>query len=145
MLNSEVEFLPNKAELSRRAVSNEGMTRAELSVLLSYSNMSFDLELSTAKLDDHYFVKYLFNYFPEIMRDKFKEGIINHTLCVEIIRTIITNKLVNQLGGPLISSIKTETGFVMTILLAIPGLLLLLYLNNKYGFSNTPSTDKPSS
>jgi len=110
LLNSEVEFLPNKAELSRRAVSSEGMTRAELSVLLSYSKMSFDLELSSAKLDDQYFEKYLFNYFPEIMRDKFKEEIIIHPLRVEIIRTIITNKLVNQLGGPLISSIKNETG-----------------------------------
>ena len=110
LLNSEVEFLPNKAELSRRAVSNEGMTRSELSVLLSYSKMSFDLELSSANLDDKYFEKYLFNYFPELMHEKFKEEIINHPLRVEIIRTIITNKLVNQLGGPLISFIKSETG-----------------------------------
>ncbi len=110
LLDSKVEFLPNKSELSRRIISNEGMTRSEIAVLLSYSKMSLDLELSSAKLDDKYFDKYLFEYFPERMREKFKYEIENHPLRAEIIRTVITNKLGNKLGGPLISSIKRETG-----------------------------------
>ena len=111
LLDSEVEFLPGKSELSRRTIANEGMTRPELAVLLSYSKMSLDVDLSSASLaEDKYFEKYLFDYFPQIMRKKFKEEIENHPLRQEIIRTVITNKLVNQLGGPLISSIKKETG-----------------------------------
>jgi len=48
-------------------------------------------------------------------------------------------------GGSLVKMMGWDMYFVMTILLAIPGLLLLLYLNHKYGFSNNPSADKPSS
>ncbi|GAB4162260.1 MAG: NAD-glutamate dehydrogenase [Rickettsiaceae bacterium] len=111
LLDSEVEFLPNKAELSRRAIAGEGMTRPELAVLLSYSKMSLDFDLTAAVLtNDKHFQTHLFEYFPEMMRDKFKEEIENHPLRQEIIRTIITNKLINQLSGPVISSIKRETG-----------------------------------
>lgn len=111
LLNSEVEFLPNKSELSRRAVSNEGMTRSELSVLLSYSKMSLDVDLSsTSFTEDEFFKKHLYNYFPPLMQEKFADEIDNHPLKQEIIRTVITNKLVNQVGEPVISSIKKETG-----------------------------------
>ena len=44
------------------------------------------------------------------MREKFAEEIKNHPLRHEIIRTVINNKLVNQIGGPVISSMKKETG-----------------------------------
>jgi glutamate dehydrogenase len=111
LLNSEVEFLPNKSELSRRSVSGERMTRPELSILLSYSKMSLDVNLAESSLaEDEYFNKYLYNYFPALMREKFANEIESHPLKQEIIRTVITNKLVNQLGGPVISSIKKETG-----------------------------------
>lgn len=111
LLDPEVEFLPNKSELSRRAVAKEGMTRAELSVLLSYSKMSLDADLADSSFTkDEYFESHLYNYFPEMMREKFAEEIKNHPLRNEIIRTVINNKLVNQIGGPVISSIKKETG-----------------------------------
>lgn len=111
LLDSAVEFLPNKVEISRRAIANEGMTRSELSILLSYSKMSLGLGLADESFaNDKYFEKHLFNYFPEIMRKEFKEEILNHPLRAEIIRTVIINKLVNHLGGALISSIKSETG-----------------------------------
>ena len=111
LLDPEVEFLPNKSELSRRAVAKEGMTRAELSVLLSYSKMSLDADLADSSFTkDEYFESHLYNYFPEMMREKFAEEIKNHPLRHEIIRTVINNKLVNQIGGPVISSIKKEIG-----------------------------------
>ena len=111
LLDPEVEFLPNKSELSRRAVAKEGMTRAELSVLLSYSKMSLDADLADSSFTkDKYFETHLYNYFPPMMQEKFTEEIKNHPLRHEIIRTVINNKLVNQVGGPVISSIKKETG-----------------------------------
>ncbi|PCJ25470.1 MAG: glutamate dehydrogenase [Rickettsiales bacterium] len=111
LLDAENEFLPNKSELSRRSIAGEGMTRAELAVLLSYSKMSVDTSLATSSLaDDAYFQKYLFEYFPQVMREKFSKEIEAHPLRQEIIRTVITNKMVNQLGGTEISSIKRETG-----------------------------------
>lgn len=111
LLNSEVEFLPNKAELSRRFIAREGMTRPELAILLSYSKMSLDFNLTQSNLtDDEYYKNDLLEYFPQMMQEKFKEEIENHPLKNEIIRTVVTNKLVNQLSGPVISSILMETG-----------------------------------
>ena len=45
LLDPEVEFLPNKSELSRRAVAKEGMTKQSYP-LLSYSKMSLDADLA---------------------------------------------------------------------------------------------------
>ena len=48
-------------------------------------------------------------------------------------------------GGSLVKMMGWDMYFLMTILLAIPGLLLLVYLNYKYGFSNNPSVEKTHS
>ena len=44
------------------------------------------------------------------MQEKFREEILSHPLKHEIIKTVVINKIVNQLGGPLISITKRETG-----------------------------------
>ena len=111
LLDREVEFLPNKAELSRRSIANERMTRPELAVLLSYSKMSLDRDLNSFQLTkDKHFKNHLLKYFPKIMQEKFKDEIENHPLKQEIIRTVIANTMINQLGGSVISAIKRETG-----------------------------------
>ena len=111
LLNREVEFLPTMSEISRRTVTKERLTRPELSVLLSYSKMLVEKQLINSNIaDDEYLEKYLVQYFPPLMRDKFNHEIMIHPLKKEIIITIITNKLVNQLGGPLVTAIKKETG-----------------------------------
>ncbi len=110
LLNRKVEFLPSKAELTKRALSKEGMTRPELSVLLSYSKMYIEKKLLESSIaDDSYFNTILYNYFPLLMQKKFYEEIEKHPLRREIIITIITNKIVNQLSGPLIRTIQIET------------------------------------
>lgn len=114
LLNREVEFLPALSELSRRAIAREKITRPELAVLLSYSKMLVEKQLMCSNIaEDKYFQKYLFNYFPHLMRDKFSNEILNHPLKKEIIITVIANKLVNQLGGSLITDIEKETGGVL--------------------------------
>jgi glutamate dehydrogenase len=111
LLNREVEFLPTSSEISRRTVTKERLTRPELSILLSYSKMSVEKQLINSNIaNDEYLEKYLLQYFPPLMRNKFNHEIMIHPLKKEIIITIITNKLVNQLGGPLITALKKETG-----------------------------------
>ncbi|MDC0864578.1 NAD-glutamate dehydrogenase [Rickettsiaceae bacterium] len=111
LLDSKVEFLPDKSEISKRIIAKKGMSRPELAVLLSYTKMSLEKELFPYSFrEDKYFRQYLFDYFPKVMHEKFKEEIENHPLREEIIKTIVANKLVNQLGGLLIHSIKKETG-----------------------------------
>lgn len=111
LLDREVEFLPDSTELSRRSVLKQNLTRPELSVLLSYSKMLVDKELKETEISkDPYFDRFLQNYFPVSMHKKFAKEIANHPLKNEIISTVVTNKLVNQLGGPLINELRSETG-----------------------------------
>lgn len=111
LLDRKVEFLPDGAELGRRAVTKQGLTRPELAVLLSYSKMSVKKELANTDIaEDEYLQTRQLSYFPPIMQERFKEQIINHPLKKEIIITMAAGKLVNQIGGALISSIRKETG-----------------------------------
>lgn len=111
LLDRTVEFLPSEAELHKRALAKERMTRPELAVLLSYSKMSIYNELAASNLtNDKYFESYLINYFPSLMQERFSQEIFLHPLREEIIRTVLTNKIINQLGGALLSNIKRETG-----------------------------------
>ncbi|BFD45696.1 MAG: NAD-glutamate dehydrogenase [Rickettsia endosymbiont of Sergentomyia squamirostris] len=110
LINRTVEFLPTQEELSKRAVNKENMPRPELCVLLSYSKRSVYHDLITATFSkDKYFESYLINYFPKLIQEKFREEILAHPLKHEIIRTVVTNKIVNQLGGPSLNLIKRET------------------------------------
>lgn len=83
LLDRAVEFLPNEAELTRRSIAKEGLTKPELAVLLSYSKMSVCKELVNAKLtDEEYFEDYLINYFPKLCKkDSGKKFLITH--CVK--------------------------------------------------------------
>ncbi len=111
LIDRTVEFLPTREELNRRVLNKESITRPELCVLLSYSKRSVYHDLITATFSkDKYFESYLINYFPALMQEKFREEILSHPLKHEIIRTVVTNKIINQLGGPSLNLIKRDTG-----------------------------------
>ena len=98
-LNPKVEFLPNKAELSRRKQNNLGISCPEVSVLMAYSKRAVYNNIITSALpDDVFYQKYLFDYFPVQMREVFVEEIKNHPLKREIIATCATNDLINYIG-----------------------------------------------
>ena len=111
LLQREVEFLPTTNELMQRANNGEKLTRPELSVILSYSKMFVKKDLENSKITtDDYFESWLIDYFPKIMQRKFKEEILNHPLKDQIILTIITNRLVNQISGPILNALIQDTG-----------------------------------
>lgn len=114
LLDRKMEFLPSKTELLRRSANKECITRPELAVLLSYSKMSVGNAIADALLvDEKYFQLYLLDYFPPLMQERFREEILTHPLKREIIKTVVTNKIVNQLSGPIINTIERETGAQM--------------------------------
>lgn len=110
LLDRAIEFLPDDAELNRRSIAKETMSRPELAVLLSYSKMSVYNEIIKTDLSqDKYFESLLIEYFPQIMQERFRDVILNHPLRKEIINTVITNNIINQLGGTLINTLRRET------------------------------------
>ena len=111
LLNREVEFLPSDKEITRMSKVGERLSRPELSVLLSYSKMSIYNELLESTIaDDTGSEELLINYFPPMMREKFREEILAHPLRKEIILTILTNKIINEMGSPIIEHIQSDTG-----------------------------------
>lgn len=111
LLNREVEFLPSDKEISRMSKVGEGLSRPELSVLLSYSKMSIYNELLDSTIaEDPGSEDLLINYFPPLMRERFREEILEHPLKKEIIFTILTNKVINEMGSPIIEHIQSDTG-----------------------------------
>jgi glutamate dehydrogenase len=99
ILDRATEFLPDDAEISRRAALNLGFTRPELAILLNYGKIYLshlliktDIESETRSLS------YLEEYFPSQMQDKFGTYIRKHPLRKNIIVTNISNEIVDRLG-----------------------------------------------
>ena len=110
ILDRKVEFLPDDKNLADRERNLEKLTRPELAVILSYNKMSCSKKIiSSDILAQDYFKKFLIEYFPKMIQDQFKEFILSGPLSKEIIATVITNKFINRLSGPLVNYIESST------------------------------------
>ena len=110
-LDRTLETLPDIDEAQDRMRKDQPLTRPELAVLLCYSKIVFYnalLESEIPDMDSNN--NWLFNYFPEKLRDKYKKDILNHRLRREIIATQITNSVLNRLGPVFIYRCMDRTG-----------------------------------
>ncbi|MBL6928366.1 MAG: NAD-glutamate dehydrogenase [Rhodospirillales bacterium] len=111
LLNRAVEFLPDEEALAERRAAKLGLTRPELSVLVPYAKLWLYEELLASDLpDDPRLVNDLVRYFPEPLQDTYRPFIESHRLRREIIATIITNSMVNRVGGTFVMRLMEETG-----------------------------------
>ncbi len=102
-LDRAVEFLPDDEEIEQRRREGRGLTRPELSLLLSYGKIALNHALSeTGSADDPYLARELERYFPQDFRRTFKDRIKRHRLRREIIITATTNSIVNRIGPALL-------------------------------------------
>jgi glutamate dehydrogenase len=100
LLNRELEFLPSDEELQARRDRGEGLTRPELSVLLSYSKITLYQQLLDSDVpEDAWLSDEAVSYFPAPLRDRFAKLVPQHRLKREIIATQVTNSLVNRMGA----------------------------------------------
>jgi glutamate dehydrogenase len=111
LLDRGLEAMPTDAEMSDRLRSNRGLTRPELAILLSYSKIALSEDLLHSRVtDEPELEKWLFEYFPPILRDRYAIDIQQHRLRREIISTALTNAIINR-GGPSIAvRLADETG-----------------------------------
>ncbi|HEY3872946.1 MAG TPA: NAD-glutamate dehydrogenase [Actinocrinis sp.] len=110
-LNRELEFLPGERTLAERRQAGLGLTQPELSVVLAYTKITLEDELIGSDLPEDPFLKgELFGYFPEALRERFRDRIEAHPLRREIITTQIVNNLVNNAGTTFVFRMREETG-----------------------------------
>ena len=108
-LNRAIEFLPNDDEIARRRTRKAGLTAPENAVLLAYAKMAvFDDLVASDLPDDPYFNRALKAYFPQVLSEKFGEGIVKHPLKREIIATFVANTVVNRTGATFVNFLMAE-------------------------------------
>ena len=111
LLDRTIEQLPSDAELAERRQKRQHLTRPELAVLLAYAKIALYFELiGSPVVDDPYLSRVLADYFPEAMRERFREEIETHALRREIIATMLANAAINRGGSTFIIRLKEETG-----------------------------------
>ncbi|AWV07187.1 NAD-glutamate dehydrogenase [Marilutibacter maris] len=111
LLDRQIEFLPSDAELAERKARGQGLTRPELSVLLSYAKLVIYQQLLESDIpEDPYLSKELVRYFPQPLQKKYAGSMEHHRLKREIIATAVTNSMVNRMGATFTLRMTEDTG-----------------------------------
>ncbi|TFH80945.1 MULTISPECIES: NAD-glutamate dehydrogenase [Pseudomonas] len=110
-LDRAIEYLPTEEQLTERAATGKGLTRPELSVLISYSKIDLKQQLLDSRVpDDDYLTRDMETAFPPSLVSKFADAMRRHRLKREIVSTQIANDLVNHMGITFVQRLKESTG-----------------------------------
>lgn len=111
VIDRDLEQLPDEDALRERVARGRGLTRPELSLLLSYGKITLYKELIDSDVpEDPYLSRELKDYFPDALSDRFSELMKEHRLWREIIATKVTNSIVNRMGAHFAMRLKEDTG-----------------------------------
>ncbi len=110
-IDRQLEFLPSDEELGERKVQGKGLTRPELSVLLSYSKAILKECFADADFPaDALLARVVDSAFPERLRREYGEEIQQHQLYAEILATQLANGIVNRMGLNYMTRLQKATG-----------------------------------
>jgi len=110
-LNRALEFLPDDDALNERKNSGRGLTRPELSVLISYSKAELKETLAqSAIVKDPYLSQELYTAFPPQLVESYTEALSQHRLHREIIATQLANHMINMMGINFADRLRVSTG-----------------------------------
>jgi len=111
VLDRALEYLPSAEEVEERVRTGEGLTRPELSMLLSYSKIALSGQLIQSDVpEDPYLSRELDRYFPDRLSRRYADLLAEHRLKREIIVTATTNSIVNRMGPTFVSRTQHDTG-----------------------------------
>jgi len=111
LLNREIEFLPDEAEIDERRSRKLGFTRPELAVVLSYAKIDLYNGLidSEVSLEDFLAIDPQ-RYFPPVLRQRYADLLAGHRLSRQILATLVANALVNRMGPAFVKRVQLDTG-----------------------------------
>ncbi|MDK2777458.1 MAG: NAD-glutamate dehydrogenase [Pseudomonadota bacterium] len=113
-LNRALEFLPGEDVLLERKAASLGLTRPELSVLVSYTKADLKEQLNRPQItEDPYIDRILETAFPQALSRQFHEPLYRHRLRGEIIATQLANDMVNYMGITYVNRLHDSTGATM--------------------------------
>lgn len=111
LLNREIEFLPDEAQIDERRKLKLGFTRPELAVVLSYAKIDLynGLINSEESLEDFLAIDPQ-RYFPSVLRRRYSDLLAGHRLSRQILATLVANDLVNRMGPAFVKRVQLDTG-----------------------------------
>ena len=110
-LNRKLEFLPSDDAITERKSLGHGLTRPELSVLISYVKGDLKETLINSSLpDEKHLADEITEVFPKQIISKFHKELTSHRLRREIISTQVANDMVNHMGITFVERLKQSTG-----------------------------------
>ncbi|HTD28108.1 MAG TPA: NAD-glutamate dehydrogenase domain-containing protein, partial [Xanthomonadaceae bacterium] len=110
LLDRQLEYLPSDADIADRMSRGQGLTRPELSILLSYAKIVVFQQLLVSDVpEDNFLSAELARYFPQPLREKYGEHMQRHRLRREIIATVVTNTIVNRMGASFMLRMQDDT------------------------------------
>ncbi len=117
-LNRNLEFLPSDSVLADRKNQSLGLTRPELSVLISYAKAELKDALNCDLISgDAYLAQAVETAFPQTLVGQFKDPLYSHRLRSEIVATQLANDVVNRMGITFVNRLKDSTGARITDIL----------------------------
>lgn len=110
-LNRGLEYLPDDETMAERKLKGQGLTKPELSILISYAKADLKEQLNNADISqDPYLSKIVETAFPERLVKQYKNQVMNHKLHSEIIATQLANDIVNYMGITFVNRLIESTG-----------------------------------
>jgi glutamate dehydrogenase len=111
LLDRDLEYLPDEAEIDERRQKKQGLTRPEIAVILSYAKIDLynGLAESGSTLED-FLTTDPQRYFPPVLRRRYQDLIPGHRLSREILATLIANNIVNRMGPAFVQRLQHDTG-----------------------------------
>lgn len=112
VIDRDLENLPDNETLTERVVrTRKGLTRPELSVLITYAKSMLKESLVESDItEDPLMSGFVEKAFPDEFVDRFREALSSHQLRREMIATQWANDLVNHLGPSYIYRIEESSG-----------------------------------
>jgi glutamate dehydrogenase len=110
-LNRALEFLPSDEDIAERRQAKTGLTAPEAAVLLAYSKMWLADEFLASDLpEDPWIATALERYFPQRLRETYRNVTARHPLKRDIIATYVVNSMINRVGPTFVHRLMETTG-----------------------------------
>lgn len=111
LIDAELEFLPSEQELFERKTVGKGLTRPEIAILYAYNKSILKGQILDSDVpEDPYLSAALSLAFPKVIREKYHQAMQKHSLSREIIATLLSNAVVNEMGFTFVNQLHQETG-----------------------------------
>jgi glutamate dehydrogenase len=111
LLDRDLEYLPDDAELEERKARSQGITRPELAVVLSYAKIDvYNALMESHETLEDFLKTHPMRYFPEVLRRRYLDFIPQHRLSPQILATLIANDIVNRMGPAFVKRVQLDTG-----------------------------------